>query len=261
MLGDLGDESHPDWAPLQSGLLVLRLVDGWLEDGARGAPVTSWGIRALLANLRAIPRAHPARRPLRRVVRAIRTARRRRSPNPCPIARWLLAYARTLDADGWPTLAIDVYQTIAGHLNILPPHCTRTHDLLLQTNLRLGSAARSIGDLAQATLAYERAATLAAVLGDIVGALRAEAGTASLTTAEAARHGRDRLRLALAMFFFELGVTTSARDGFFLLAATADLPYIRWLATRALAAPPLGPSRWSWSPASDRLDRIAAGAV
>ncbi|HWZ61051.1 MAG TPA: hypothetical protein VNW46_18850, partial [Gemmatimonadaceae bacterium] len=239
-LAEMGEESHPDWVPLQAGLLVLRLTDGWLQSGRRAAQASPRGIRAVRASVRKIDRRHPVRRPLARLVASIHTSalahRHRPTRDVAPLAPWLFAYGRALGLTGWPALAADVYDTTAAHLS------TGDHaDLLIEANLRLGAVARTAGDSARAMLAYERAATLAAAAGDVVGALRAEAGTAALavTDAPTARHGRDRLRYALATLFFDLGVTTAARDAFLVLATTADRPYVRWLATQALAASPL----------------------
>jgi hypothetical protein len=242
-LASLGDEAHPAWIPLQAGLLVLRLTDGWLEEGRRAAQTTRRGIRAVRAAVRQIERRHPNRRPLARLVLTISAAarvRRRRSPRDVlALAPWLLAYGRSLGLTGWPALAADVYETALAHLS-LDDH----RDLVIEANLRLGAAARTAGNLAGATLAYERAATLSAAAGDVVGALRAEAGTAALavTDAPTARHGRDALRYALATLFFDLGVTTAARDAFLVLATTADQLYVRWFATQTLSASRLAPA-------------------
>jgi hypothetical protein len=246
-LADVGDESHPEWVPLQAGLLVLRLTDGWLEDGRRAAQATPRGIRAVRAAVRKIDRRHPTRRPLSRLVATIHTAARgrRRNRRASTLGPWLLSYARTLGLTGRPALAADVYESTIGHLTAVE-NTARTNgaeniDLIIEANLRLGSVARTAGDPLRATLAYERAATLAAATGDIVGALRAEAGTAALaiTDAPSAKQGRDSLRYALATLFFDLGVATAARDAFLVLATTADQLYVRWFATQTLAASPL----------------------
>jgi hypothetical protein len=247
-LADVGDESHPEWVPLQAGLLVLRLTDGWLEDGRRAAQATPRGIRAVRAAVRKIDRRHPTRRPLSRLVATIHTAARgrRRNRRASTLGPWLLSYARTLGLTGRPALAADVYESTIAHLTTADSTETTESpsnniDLIIEANLRLGSVARTAGDPLRATLAYERAATLAAATGDIVGALRAEAGTAALaiTDAPSAKQGRDSLRYALATLFFDLGVATAARDAFLVLATTADQLYVRWFATQTLAASPL----------------------
>jgi hypothetical protein len=264
-LASLGDESHPSWPELQAGLLVLRLVDGWLEHGRQSAQTTERGIRAVRAAVRQIERHHPNRRPLARLVRTVgaasRVRRRRSHRDVIAVAPWLIAYGRSLAKTGWPALAADVHENTLSHLAF-----TDSPDLVIAANLCLGAAARAAGDLARAVLAYERAATLAAATGDVVGALRAEAGTAALavTDAPTARHGRDSLRYALATLFFDLGVTTAARDAFLVLATTADQPYVRWFATQALAASrlALAPGAWLTLPRptalADRLAQIAA---
>jgi hypothetical protein len=236
-LADMGDESHPEWVPLQAGLLVLRLIDGWLEDGRRAAQATPRGIRAVRAAVRKIDRRYPGRRPLARLVTTIHTASRARGRRPprsaATLAPWLLSYGRSLGLTGRPALAADVYDSTAAHLAT-----SDNIDLIIEANLRLGSVARAASDLPRATLAYERAATLAAATGDVVAALRAEAGTAALAVSDApsAKQGRDGLRYSLATLFFDLGVATIARDAFLVLATTADHLYVRWFATQALAA-------------------------
>jgi hypothetical protein len=267
-LANLGDESNPSWLPLQAGLLVLRLVDGWLEEGHHAAQATPLGIRAVRAAVRRIPRHHAHRRPLARLVLTLGAAarvRRRRSPRDLPaVIPWLLAYGRALSLTARPALAADVYETALSHLAF-----TEHPDIVIEANLRLGSVLRAAGDGPAATLAYERAATLAAATGDVVGALRAEAGTAALTVtdAPAARQGRDALRYALATLFFDLGVTTAARDAFLVLATTADHLYVRWFANQALATSRLALIPGTRTPAplptalADHLARIAASEI
>src|ERR1700734_3867106 len=197
-LASLGAESHPSWPALQAGLLVLRLVDGWLEEGRHAAQTTPRGIRAVRAAVRQIERHPPNRRPLARLVLTVgaasRVRRRRAHRDVSAVAPWLLAYGRSLALTGWPALAADVYETTLSHLAF-----TDHPDLVIEANLCLGAAARTAGALAGGSLAYERAATLSAATGDVVGALRADAGTAALTVTDAptARHGRDSLRYAL----------------------------------------------------------------
>ena len=41
------EEHEPEWRTATAGLVVLRLVDAWLEDGASSVARGSWGVRAV----------------------------------------------------------------------------------------------------------------------------------------------------------------------------------------------------------------------
>src|SRR4051812_8108971 len=108
-LGKL-DECNPDWRSVTAGLVVMRLVDRWIEDGA--VATDGWGANAVRESVAAIPVTTPLQRILAsivdRIIDATRVDMRALSPR-------LMAYGQALEYDAKWHLAIDVYETIISH--------------------------------------------------------------------------------------------------------------------------------------------------
>ena len=155
-----------------AGLVVLRLVDAWVEDpGAREADRAP-GIAAVRETIEAIPATDPARAVLERIVAAIEHA----TPGDLSlVAPRLLAYGRSLDFGGAWRLAADVYRTVLDHV-----HPLSDADVATSASLRLGYCARILGDWSEARIAYESAESYAAARGDGSGVLRSRVGRANL---------------------------------------------------------------------------------
>jgi tetratricopeptide (TPR) repeat protein len=183
-LASLGD-ADPSWRAVTAGLVVLRLVEAWVEEGARVVAADSWGVRSVRAAIEDMPEGMPARTLLSGVVEALISAR---SGDLHAVAPRLMAYARSLDLDARWTLAADVYETILNHV-----HPVEDADVAVNALLRRGYCLRQIGDLAGASSVYATAAEVAARCGDIIGALRARIGEARVLAAKGNLPGADDL--------------------------------------------------------------------
>ena len=165
-----GDD--PSWRAVTAGLVVLRLVDAWVEEGSRVVAADSWGVRSVRAAIEDMPPGTPARTLLAGVVEALTSAR---GSDLHAVAPKLMAYARSLDLDARWTLAADVYETILTHV-----HPVEDADVAVNALLRRGHCLRQMGCLAEASLVYGTAADVAMRANDMIGTLRAQIGEAKV---------------------------------------------------------------------------------
>jgi tetratricopeptide (TPR) repeat protein len=165
-----GDD--PSWRAVTAGLVVLRLVDAWVEEGSRVVAADSWGVRSVRAAIEDMPAGTPARTLLAGVVDALTSAR---GSDLHAVAPKLMAYARSLDLDARWTLAADVYETILAHV-----HPVEDADVAVNALLRRGHCLRQMGCLTEASLAYGTAADVAMRANDMIGTLRAQIGEAKV---------------------------------------------------------------------------------
>jgi tetratricopeptide (TPR) repeat protein len=168
------DDGDSSWRAVSAGLVVLRLVDAWIEEGATAVAADGWGIRSVEAAIEEMDEGLPARSILRSVVGALKSS----APNDMRgIAPRLLAYGRALDLDAKWALAADVYETVIAHV-----HPVEESDVAIAANLRLAMVLRHLGELERSFSTYETVRGLAQAVGDLVGGLRAEVGWARIAT-------------------------------------------------------------------------------
>ena len=183
-LAALGD-AEPSWRAVTAGLVVLRLVEAWVEEGAGVVAADSWGVRSVRTAIEDMPEGMPARRLLAGVVDALIAAR---AGDLHAVAPRLMAYARSLDLDARWTLAADVYETILNHV-----HPVEDADVAVNALLRRGFCLRQTGDLPSASAVYATAAEVATRSGDIIGALHARIGEAKVLAAKGNLPAADAL--------------------------------------------------------------------
>lgn len=164
------DENDPSWPALSAGLVVLRLLDSFLEDGP--SALEAWGLRAVRDAVQAVRGGDPARAILNGIVDAIESTS---GPAAAAIAPRLMAYGRALDYDGRFHLAADVYRTVIAHV-----HPAEDADVVSDAHIQLGYCARMTGQYDESKAAYTTAAEIAAAAGDLVKVLRARMAEAKL---------------------------------------------------------------------------------
>ena len=169
------DEADADWRATSAGLVVLRLIDAWLEEGPHVATPDSWGMRAVRESVQGVPAGSAVRSILMGVLDAMETAA---VPALAPIAPRLMAYGRALDFAGKWHLAGDVFRTIVAHV-----HPAEDADVTIDANLRIGYCARMLGDLDAAASGYAQAGVIAESVGDLVKVLYSQLGAASIAKA------------------------------------------------------------------------------
>lgn len=169
------EESDASWPAVSAGLVVLRLIDAWVEDGAAVVPGDAWGVRAVRAAIDDIPRERPVRAILGSIVDALERA----APGDMhALAPRLIAYARTLEFDGRWNLAADVYRTVIEHA-----HPIEDADFAIDSHAQLGMCLRQLGELDAADEAYRTASAIAGAASDKVGVLRGRLGEGKVAIA------------------------------------------------------------------------------
>ena len=168
-----GEDSS--WRALSAGLIVLRLVDAWIEEGQHVATSDAWGMRAVRSAIDELDDTTPIRAILASVVNAVEQSK---TVELHALAPRLMAYAQVLEYDAkWP-LAIDVYRTIIAHT-----HPVEDADIVTMAQLRLAFCLRSLGELNASAEAYRVAGQVANLAGDLVGVLRSRIGEATIAIA------------------------------------------------------------------------------
>jgi tetratricopeptide (TPR) repeat protein len=164
------DESDAEWRSVTAGLVVLRLVDAWMEDGPHSVTADAWGVRAVRVAIEEIDAGAPTRALLGSVVDAMEGST---VPDMNAVAPRLLAYAQALEYEARYALAGDVYRAVIGHT-----HPVEESDIAISAHLQLGSCLRTSGNLVGSATAYQVAGEIAHATDDIVGVLRARIGDA-----------------------------------------------------------------------------------
>ena len=169
------DEHDESWRAVSAGLVFLRLVDAWIEEGPIAVTSDSWGVRAVAASIEEMPVGMPARAILGN---ALESLTRARGGDMHAVAPRLMAYARCLDLDAKWALAGDVYETVIAHV-----HPEEESEIAVNALLRRGHCLRELGDFAPATECFTTAAKLSHQSGDMIGTLRARIGEAKIVVA------------------------------------------------------------------------------
>lgn len=171
-LGTL-EEGTAEWHATTAGLVVLRFVDAWYDEGAPIAAADSWGLGAVREAVGAMTAGDPARTILSGVVDAVASAER---TDFSVVATRLSAYGRALHFDAKWRLAADVYETLLAYA-----HPIEESDVYINASMQLGYCLRMLGDFDKAEVAYADAGRVATSMGDVVGILRARIADARLS--------------------------------------------------------------------------------
>ena len=166
------NEGDAEWRAGTAGLVVLRLVDAWLES----APLQfddEFGTRNVRASIDAMDDGTPIKSILSRVVDALHEQR----PDIHVVVTPLMAYAQALEYDAKWFLAADVYRTVLAHL-----HPAADADASVAAHLRLGQCYRNLQQLDDALAAFRMSFEIATSSGDLVGVLRSRIGEARIAT-------------------------------------------------------------------------------
>lgn len=169
------EEHDSAWRSVSAGLVTLRLVDAWIEEGRAAVLQDGWGMRSVEAAIEEMPGGVPTGAILLSIVKALRAS----APGDLhAIAPRLMAYARALDLDAKWTLAADVYATVIAHANPV-----EESDVAITAHLRLAYCERSLGALDDAAASYDAASRIANEMDDMFGVLRAQIGAAKIAIA------------------------------------------------------------------------------
>lgn len=165
------EEGDAAWRSATAGLVVLRLLDAWLEEGRSVVAEDGWSVRSVRAAIESVEDGTPIKAILDRVVDALHEQK----PDIHVVVTPLMAYARALEYDGKWLIATDVYRTVLAHL-----HPAADSDATIAAHLRLGHCYRNLHLIPDAAAAFHVAAEIADKVGDLVGVLRARVGEGRL---------------------------------------------------------------------------------
>jgi tetratricopeptide (TPR) repeat protein len=179
------EDGDPAWRSLSAGLVVLRLVDAWIAEGAAAVAADGWGVRSVEAAIEEMPAGQPARAVLRSVVDALKDSP---AGDMHSIAPRLMAYARALDLDAKYALAADVYETVIAHV-----HPAEESDVAIAAHLWLAYCQRNLGALDRSAMSYEAAGAIARDVDDMFGILRSRIGAAKIASLRGNLPGAERL--------------------------------------------------------------------
>jgi tetratricopeptide (TPR) repeat protein len=206
------EEGSTAWPATAAGLVVLRLVESWLEEGTAVAAADGWSLRAAREAVDEVSPMAPTRAILAGVLDAIAAHRPDLPAAVGVVAPRLMAYGRALDFEGHLRLAADVYRTLVAHA-----HPAEEPDVAIDASMQLGYCLRRLGDLDAAAAAYAQAGGAAEASGDLMKVLLAQAADAKIAVARGnlprAEAILDRtIEAAAANHFSELhGITLHER--------------------------------------------------
>jgi tetratricopeptide (TPR) repeat protein len=165
-------EGDAEWRSVSAGLVVLRLVDAWMEEGPHVVASDAWGARAVRVSIEEANGNLPVQTILRSIVDAMGAAA---VPDMSAVAPRLLAYGQALEYEAHYALAADVYRAVIGHT-----HPVEESDIAVNAHLELAKCLRISGNVAAAAETYAVAGQIAQASDDIVGVLRARMGDAKI---------------------------------------------------------------------------------
>lgn len=166
------EEHEAAWRSATAGLVTLRLVDQWVDEGPAAVAPDGWSARAVAGAVDQMDEGSPIPSILRSILAAMQTANH---PEMHGILPRLLAYGQALEYDAKWALAVDVYATIITHA-----HPTRESDSATAAHLRQGVCLRTLGHFSEAASAFAAAGDIASEAGDMVSLLRARIGDAKI---------------------------------------------------------------------------------
>ncbi|HVX41694.1 MAG TPA: tetratricopeptide repeat protein [Gemmatimonadaceae bacterium] len=168
------DESDTSWRAVSAGLVVMRLVDRWIEDASVSAPIDAWAMSAVREAIAQVSETTPIRRILTSVVDVMVAS----TPADLhALVPRLMAYGQALEYEAKWALAGDVYGTITAHV-----HPVEDADLATGAHLQLGFCLRTLGEFEGAITTYERASAIALQANDLIGVLRGRLGVARVVS-------------------------------------------------------------------------------
>ncbi len=167
------DDSDSGWRSVSAGLVVMRLVDRWMNDGS--SALTAHSVTAVRATIDEMPVTTPVRRILGTIVDAMQSA----GPGEMHVVTpRLMAYGQALEYESKFSMAADVYRMIVAHA-----HPVDDSDIAIPAHTSLASTLLHMGDLIGAAAAYDEASRVASSIGDVIGVLRAQVGRAKVCIA------------------------------------------------------------------------------
>jgi len=174
-LAVIADEADPEWKATAAGLVVLRLVDDWLDFGPHVVSTDITGLAAVRDAIERVDEGNPTRRLLHQIVASMEQAEVASAQAVVPA---LLAYAQALQYSSDAPLERDVLLTLRKYAESVNDPQTIVH-----SSLRLGVVNRALGDYTEAEFYHKEAERSAAEIGETASVFLARLGLAKTAAA------------------------------------------------------------------------------
>jgi tetratricopeptide (TPR) repeat protein len=150
---------------VSAALVMLRLFDSWMREGAEVVSREAPGLQAVRDQIAAMDVRDSNRRLLLSIVESMVTAE---NPRMVTVAPRLLAYGRALQHAAKWALAADVYRTVLAYATPLDDS-----DVVIQANMQLGRCLRVMAEWDESLTCFAAASQIATMTDDMMSILRA----------------------------------------------------------------------------------------
>jgi len=171
-LAALPDAETPEWQALSAGLVILRMIDDWLDGDAQLFSHDSPELLAIRSIIKALPRKQPIKQILGNITFAIEQSS---ASSIVTVAPGLLSYAQELDRSANYSLAENVLLNIRRRAQQID-----AKDILSECGLKLAKNYRLARQFSTAQEFYAEAVHYADQEGDIAKKIRAQCGLTKL---------------------------------------------------------------------------------
>jgi tetratricopeptide (TPR) repeat protein len=203
-LAELAQDSA-EWRSASAALVMLRLFDRWMRDGAEVVSQESTGLQAVRDQIAAMDVRDSNRRLLSSIVDAMVATER---PRIVTVAPRLLAYGRALQhAAKWP-LAADIYRTVLAYATPVADS-----DTVIAANMQLGRCLRVLAEWDESLTCFAAASQVATMTDDMMSILRARIQEANIAI--------DRGNLPYAETLLDETIVMAKDSGLTEISATA----------------------------------------
>jgi tetratricopeptide (TPR) repeat protein len=163
-LAELATDSA-EWRGTSAALVVLRLFDSWMTEGASVVANDAPGLNAVREQISGMDVRDTTRGLLSSIVETMAYAEK---PRMVTVAPRLLAYGRTLQQEAKWALAADVYRTVLAYATPI-----ESSDTVIAANMQLGRCLRVMADWEEALSCFASASQIATMNDDVMNILRA----------------------------------------------------------------------------------------
>jgi tetratricopeptide (TPR) repeat protein len=154
-----------EWRSVSAALVVLRLFDSWMQEGAGVVSQEAPGLQAVRVQIASMDVRDSNRRLLARTVDSMVKAQ---DPRIVTVAPRLMAYGRELQEAAKWTLAADVYRTVLAYAT--PVEDSET---VIAANMQLGRCMRVLAEWDESLSCFTAASQVATMTNDVMSILRA----------------------------------------------------------------------------------------
>jgi tetratricopeptide (TPR) repeat protein len=165
------ETDSPEWNAVTAGLVVLRLMDTWIDLGSMTLRENAKGVQNVRESVMLVDENDPVRDTLLNLLRAVEVSRH---PDMSRVLPALAGYGQELESQGKWRLSVDVYENF---IEFCDPD---DHHALIDAHMRMARGFRMLGEWDDAADNYARAGQHAAAEGDQEWMLRVRIADAKL---------------------------------------------------------------------------------